>query len=191
MFMEEYAVNELGLDKAIRLSYDLMGLQSFFTVGEDEVRAWTIKRGATAVEAAAAIHSDLAKGFIRAETVSYDDLIALGGLPQARNAGKLRQEGKSIIMIEHRLKELFRIADRVIVLNFGEKIADGKAADSSADSGTKWRAHLAAEGGGGRPRGRRGLARLGGARSGPALPRGGTRRRRRDQRPTDVGRGWG
>jgi GTP-binding protein YchF len=98
MFMEEYDVTELGLDKAIRLSYDLMGLQSFFTVGEDEVRAWTVKRGATAVEAAAAIHSDLAKGFIRAETVAYDDLVALGSLPQARNAGKLRQEGKTYIV---------------------------------------------------------------------------------------------
>ena len=72
MFMDEYGVTELGLDKVIRLSYDLMGLQSFFTVGEDEVRAWTVQRGATAVDAAATIHSDLAKGFIRAETVAYD-----------------------------------------------------------------------------------------------------------------------
>lgn len=98
MFMDEYGVNELGLDKVIRLSYDLMGLQSFFTVGEDEVRAWTVQRGATAVDAAATIHSDLAKGFIRAETVAYDDLVDLGGLPQARNAGKLRQEGKAYIV---------------------------------------------------------------------------------------------
>ncbi len=95
MFMEEYDVNELGLDRAIRLSYDLMGLQSFFTVGEDEVRAWTVKRGATAVDAAGTIHSDLAKGFIRAETIAYSDLVDLGGLPQARTAGKLRQEGKT------------------------------------------------------------------------------------------------
>ncbi|MCA9960935.1 MAG: DUF933 domain-containing protein, partial [Anaerolineales bacterium] len=80
------------------LSYDLMGLQSFFTVGEDEVRAWTVARGATAVQAAGAIHSDLAKGFIRAETISYNDLVALGGLAQARTAGKLRQEGKTYIM---------------------------------------------------------------------------------------------
>lgn len=98
MFMDEYNVNELGLDKAVRLSYDLMGLQSFFTVGEDEVKAWTIKRGATAVDAAAAIHSDLAKGFIRAETVAYPDLISLGGISQARSAGKLRQEGKTYIV---------------------------------------------------------------------------------------------
>lgn len=95
MFMEEYNVTELGLDKAIRLSYDLMGLQSFFTVGEDEVRAWTVKCGATAVDAASTIHTDLAQGFIRAETVAYEDLVHLGGLPQARNAGKLRQEGKT------------------------------------------------------------------------------------------------
>ena len=98
MFMEEYGVSELGLDKVIRLSYDLMGLQSFFTVGEDEVRAWTLQRGATAVDAAATIHSDLAKGFIRAETVAYTDLVGLGGLPQARSAGKLRQEGKTYIV---------------------------------------------------------------------------------------------
>ena len=98
MFMEEYDVTELSLDKLVRLSYDLMGLQSFFTVGEDEVRAWTVKRGATAVEAAATIHTDLAKGFIRAETIHYDALVALGGLPQARAAGKLRQEGKTYIV---------------------------------------------------------------------------------------------
>lgn len=98
MFMEEYGVTELSLDKIIRLSYDLMGLQSFFTVGEDEVRAWTIERGATAVDAAAAIHTDLAKGFIRAETVAYDDLVGLGGMAQARSAGKLRQEGKTYLM---------------------------------------------------------------------------------------------
>ncbi|MCP4358371.1 MAG: redox-regulated ATPase YchF [Chloroflexi bacterium] len=98
MFMEEYGVTELSLDKVIRLSYDLMGLQSFFTVGEDEVRAWTIKRGGTAVEAAATIHTDLAKGFIRAETAAYTDLVELGGLPQARSAGKLRQEGKTYIV---------------------------------------------------------------------------------------------
>ena len=98
LFMEEYSVTELSLDKVVRLSYDLMGLQSFFTVGEDEVRAWTVKRGATAVEAAATIHTDLAKGFIRAETIHYDDLVALGGLPQARAAGKLRQEGKTYLV---------------------------------------------------------------------------------------------
>jgi len=98
LFMEEYGVAELSLDRVIRLSYDLMGLQSFFTVGEDEVRAWTVRRGATAVEAAATIHTDLAKGFIRAEVVHYDDLVELGGLPQARAAGKLRQEGKTYLV---------------------------------------------------------------------------------------------
>jgi GTP-binding protein YchF len=98
MFMDEYGVTELSLDKVIRLSYDLMGLQSFFTVGEDEVRAWTVKRGADAVEAAGIIHSDLAKGFIRAETVAYDDLIELGSMAKARAAGKLRQEGKTYIV---------------------------------------------------------------------------------------------
>ncbi|MCC6607243.1 MAG: redox-regulated ATPase YchF [Anaerolineae bacterium] len=98
MFMAEYGVTELSLDRVIGLSYDLMGLQSFFTVGEDEVRAWTIARGATAVDAAAAIHTDLAKGFIRAETAAYDDLVTLGSLAHARTAGKLRQEGKTYIV---------------------------------------------------------------------------------------------
>ena len=98
MFMEEYGVTELSLDRVIGLSYDLMNLGSFFTVGEDEVRAWTVKRGATAVQAAAVIHTDLAKGFIRAETTHYDDLVALGSLAQARTAGKLRQEGKTYIV---------------------------------------------------------------------------------------------
>ncbi|HSH02791.1 MAG TPA: redox-regulated ATPase YchF [Anaerolineae bacterium] len=98
MFMEEYGVEELGLDRAIRLSYDLMGLHSFFTVGEDEVRAWTIPVGADAVQAAGAIHTDLAKGFIRAEVVAYQDLIELGGLSAAKSAGKFRQEGKTYIV---------------------------------------------------------------------------------------------
>ena len=98
MFMEEYGVTELSLDKVIRLNYDLMGLQSFFTVGEDEVRAWTVKRDATAVQAAGSIHSDLAKGFIRAETIHYDDLMTLGSMAAARSAGKLRQEGKTYLV---------------------------------------------------------------------------------------------
>lgn len=98
MFMDEYAVTELGLGRVINLSYELMGLQSFFTVGEDEVRAWTIPVGATALQAAGAIHTDLAKGFIRAEVVAYKDLVALGGLPQARTAGKLGQEGKTYVV---------------------------------------------------------------------------------------------
>jgi ribosome-binding ATPase len=98
MFMAEYGIQEPGLNRVIKLSYDLLGLQSFFTVGEDEVRAWTVRRGANAVEAAGAIHSDLAKGFIRAETVTYEDLTSLGGMAEARNKGKLRLEGKEYIV---------------------------------------------------------------------------------------------
>ena len=95
LFMAEYGVTELGLDRVIHESYQLIGLRSFFTVGEDEVRAWTVPVGATALEAAGAIHSDLAKGFIRAEVVSYADLIATGSLAQARTIGALRLEGKT------------------------------------------------------------------------------------------------
>ncbi|MCU0489548.1 MAG: DUF933 domain-containing protein, partial [Anaerolineales bacterium] len=98
LFMAEYGIEELGLQRVISLSYDLLGLQSFFTVGEDEVRAWTIQRGTPAVEAAGAIHSDLQKGFIRAEVVRYEDLVSLGGLSEARQKGKLRLEGKEYIV---------------------------------------------------------------------------------------------
>ena len=98
MFMDEYGIQELGLQRVIGLSYDLLGLQSFFTVGEDEVRAWTVRRGSTAIDAAGAIHSDLQKGFIRAEVASYQDLVELGGLSEARAKGKLRLEGKDYIV---------------------------------------------------------------------------------------------
>ena len=98
VFMAEYGITELGLLRVIHLSYELLGLQSFFTVGEDEVRAWTIRRGANAFEAAGEIHSDLQKGFIRAEVVSYEDLVTLGGLSEARGKGRLRLEGKEYIL---------------------------------------------------------------------------------------------
>jgi ribosome-binding ATPase len=98
LFMAEYGIEELGLERVIRLSYDLLGLQSFFTVGEDEVRAWTIPCGASALEAAGTIHSDLQKGFIRAEVIGYSELLALGGLVEARHKGKLRLEGKEYIV---------------------------------------------------------------------------------------------
>jgi GTP-binding protein YchF len=94
-FMQELGIEELGLGRIVRLSYRLLDLISFFTVGEDECRAWTVRRNAPAVEAAGAIHTDLARGFIRAEVVKYPDLIAAGGLTEARKAGTLRQEGKT------------------------------------------------------------------------------------------------
>lgn len=100
MFMEEYGITEPSLNRMIRFSYDLLGLQSFFTVGEDEVRAWTVRCGATAPEAAGVIHSDLEKGFIRAETISYEDLVNLGSMAEARSHGKLRLEGKTYIVQE-------------------------------------------------------------------------------------------
>jgi len=98
MFMGEYGIQELGLNRVIGLSYDLLGLQSFFTVGEDEVRAWTVHRGASAYEAAGEIHTDLQKGFIRAEVVGYLDLVTLGGLAEARSKGKLRLEGRDYLV---------------------------------------------------------------------------------------------
>jgi GTP-binding protein YchF len=95
VFMEELGISESGLDRVIALSYRLLGLVSFLTAGPDEVRAWPITDGSTAVDAAAAIHTDLAKGFIRAETVSYEDLVTLGSMAEARKAGRLRSEGKT------------------------------------------------------------------------------------------------
>ena len=93
-FMSEYGITEPALNLMIRLSYDLLGLQSFFTVGEDEVRAWTTHRGASAVEAASEIHTDIARGFIRAEVVAYDDLVTLGSMTECKAKGKFRLEGK-------------------------------------------------------------------------------------------------
>lgn len=93
-FLDEYGIDEAGRMRVIQASYDLLGLMSFFTVGEDEVRAWTVGRTATALEAAGTIHSDLARGFIRAEVVGWKELLNLGGLAEARAEGKLRIEGK-------------------------------------------------------------------------------------------------
>jgi len=98
MFLAEYGIEEPSLHRMIRLSYDLLGLQSFFTAGEDECRAWTVHKGATAPEAAGEIHTDLQKGFIRAEVVAYDDLMALGSMHEAKTHGKLRVEGKEYIV---------------------------------------------------------------------------------------------
>ena len=95
VFMEELGIAESGLDRVIALSYRLLGLVSFLTAGPDEVRAWPIPDGSSAVDAAAAIHTDLAKGFIRAETVHYEDLVAFGSMAEARKHGKLRSEGKT------------------------------------------------------------------------------------------------
>ncbi len=98
VFMEEYGIKELSLNRMINLSYDLLQVQTFFTVGEDEVRAWTTKRGATAQESAGEIHTDLARGFVRAEVVSYEDLVTLGGMTEAKAKGKFRLEGKDYIV---------------------------------------------------------------------------------------------
>jgi GTP-binding protein YchF len=95
VFMEELGIAESSLGRVIALSYRLLGLISFLTAGPDEVRAWPIRDGSTAVDAAAAIHTDLAKGFIRAETVAYEDLLELGSMAESRKHGRLRSEGKT------------------------------------------------------------------------------------------------
>ncbi len=99
LFLDEYGIEEPSLKRFIRLSYALLDLISFFTVvGEKEIRAWTIKRGSTALDAAGKVHSDMARGFIRAEVIDFDELAALGSFAEARQQGKLRLEGKKYIV---------------------------------------------------------------------------------------------
>ena len=97
-FLEELGIKESGLDQLIRKSYHLLGLATFFTAGVQEVRAWTFRKGMKAPECAGIIHSDFEKGFIRAETVSYDDLVSHGSFNGAKEAGKVRLEGKDYIV---------------------------------------------------------------------------------------------
>jgi len=95
MFLEEMGLSEAGLDRLIRAGYDLLHLETYFTVGPKEARAWTIRQGTLAPQAAGVIHGDFERGFIRAETVAYDDYIACNGEQGAKDAGKLRVEGKA------------------------------------------------------------------------------------------------
>ncbi|WP_120503514.1 redox-regulated ATPase YchF [Sulfitobacter mediterraneus] len=95
MFLEEMGLKEAGLDRLIRAGYELLHLETYFTVGPKEARAWTIKTGTSAPKAAGVIHGDFEKGFIRAETIAYDDFVSLGGEGPAKEAGKMRAEGKA------------------------------------------------------------------------------------------------
>ena len=97
-FLAELGLSESGLTRVIRAGYKLLHLLTFFTVGPKEARAWTVETGSRAPQAAGAIHSDFERGFIRAETIAYDDYVALGGESGARDAGKLRQEGKDYLV---------------------------------------------------------------------------------------------
>ncbi|MED4933591.1 redox-regulated ATPase YchF [Heyndrickxia coagulans] len=98
MFLTELGIRESGLDQLIKAAYNLLGLATYFTAGEPEVRAWTFKKGMKAPQCAGIIHSDFEKGFIRAETVSYEDLIEYGSVAAAREAGKVRLEGKDYVV---------------------------------------------------------------------------------------------
>jgi GTP-binding protein YchF len=99
-FLLEMGITEPGLDVLARVGFDTLGLQTFLTAGPKESRAWTIRKGATAPEAAGVIHSDFQKGFIRAEVVSFDDLVAAGSLQTARSRGRVRLEGKDYVMAD-------------------------------------------------------------------------------------------
>ena len=98
MFLEDMGMTEPGLDRVIRAGYDLLGLQTYFTAGVKEVRAWTIHKGDTAPQAAGVIHTDFERGFIRAQTIAFDDFIAFKGEKGAQEAGKMRAEGKDYIV---------------------------------------------------------------------------------------------
>jgi ribosome-binding ATPase YchF (GTP1/OBG family) len=99
-FLKDLGLEEPGLNRVIRGAYQLLGLQTYFTVGPKEVRAWTVKAGSTAPQAAAVIHTDFERGFIRAEVIAYDDYIACKGEAGAKEAGKLRLEGKEYLVRE-------------------------------------------------------------------------------------------
>jgi len=97
-YLADLGLEEPGLNRLIRAGYDLLGLITFFTVGPKEARAWTVPRGTTAPKAAGTIHTDFEKGFIRAETTSYDDFVTCGGEARAKEAGKMRLEGKEYVV---------------------------------------------------------------------------------------------
>ncbi|MHA7872300.1 MAG: redox-regulated ATPase YchF, partial [Hyphococcus sp.] len=99
-YLETLGLEEPGLNRLIRAGYDLLDLQTYFTAGPKETRAWTIRRGATAPKAAGVIHTDFEDGFIRAETIAYDDYVALGGEQGAKEAGKMRLEGKDYVVAD-------------------------------------------------------------------------------------------
>jgi len=94
-FLTEFNITASAMDRVIQRSYELLGLISFFTIGKDEIKAWTVKRNTPAIDAAGVIHTDMQKGFIRAEVVSFDDLISAGSYPEARKLGNVRLEGKT------------------------------------------------------------------------------------------------
>ena len=99
-YLESLGLEQPGLDVLAQAAYKLLGLQSFFTAGEMEVKAWTVRQGATAPQAAGVIHTDFERGFIKAEVIGYDDYIELGGEQGAKAAGKLRIEGKDYVMAD-------------------------------------------------------------------------------------------
>ena len=111
LFMDDLGISEPSRGRVIGLTYTLLGLFSFFTAGEDECRAWTLRRGSTAVDAAGAIHSDLARGFIRAQVIGFDELIEAGSMVEARKRGTLRQEGRAYVVRDGEILEiLFNVA---------------------------------------------------------------------------------
>ena len=98
LFLEELGLTEPGLDRVVRAAYALLGLETYFTAGVKEVRAWTVRKGSTAPQAAGVIHTDFERGFIRAEVIAYDEFVAHKGEQGSKEAGKMRLEGKEYIV---------------------------------------------------------------------------------------------
>lgn len=105
-FLSEFNISASAMDRVIQRSYELLGLISFFTIGKDEVKAWTVKKETSALDAADAIHTDMKKGFIRAEVISFAELISAGSYPEARKRGAVRLEGKSYVVQDGDIVEI-------------------------------------------------------------------------------------
>ena len=118
-FLSSLGLEEPGLDRLIRAGYALLGLITFFTAGPKEARAWTVARGARAPQAAGVIHTDFEKGFIRAETIAYDDYVACNGEAGARDAGKLRLEGKDYVVARRR-RDAFPVQSRETICSISK-----------------------------------------------------------------------
>ena len=125
-FLEELGLEEPGLDRVIRAAYQLLGLQTYFTAGEKEVRAWTVKTGATAPQAAGVIHTDFERGFIRAEVMAYDDYIQHNGEAGCKDAGRLRLEGKEYVLAEGDLMHFRFNVLKLQVASFKWRVSSSK-----------------------------------------------------------------
>ena len=143
-FLESLGLESAGLDRLIRAGYHLLGLQTYFTAGEQEVRAWTIHNGDTAPQAAGVIHTDFERGFIRAETVSFEDFVNLGGWKPAREKGAVRSEGKEyvvhdgdVMLFRFNVRELNESANSPLSSENGLAVSESNRDDHRISPGSR------------------------------------------------------